>query len=97
MLWFGAIILTGVLFIPEGVFDGVAGLADIPAAAGHVPLDAVIALALIAAFNVVDVYITVKRSNASIEGVRCVHCGKVVDEELSFCHWCTTEFSGEHA
>lgn len=96
LLWFGAVVLTAVLFIPQGVFTGVAAVGDVPAALSQVPTEAVAAIALVAAFNVVDAYITARQTNV-VEGVRCTRCNKPVDEELSFCHWCTLEFQGEHA
>ena len=29
------------------------------------------------------------------DGVSCPHCGKELDEDLEFCHWCTTRLEPE--
>ncbi|MCW8173054.1 MULTISPECIES: zinc ribbon domain-containing protein [Natrialba] len=29
-------------------------------------------------------------SNESVDGPSCPECGKELDEDLTFCHWCTT-------
>ncbi|RQH03237.1 zinc ribbon domain-containing protein [Natrarchaeobius oligotrophus] len=31
----------------------------------------------------------------SADGPSCPHCGKELDEDLSFCHWCTTRLEPE--
>lgn len=54
-------------------------------------------LALTAAvwlMNVVDAYVTAGRANRHRqEGPRCPNCGKELDSDLEFCHWCTTSLA----
>ncbi len=92
LLWFVAVVLTASLFIPEAVYTDIAEPSDVLGVAASIPTEAAVAVALVAAFNVIDAYVTANRSNASIEGNRCPHCGREVDESLDFCHWCTARF-----
>jgi len=54
-------------------------------------------LALTAAvwlMSVVDAYVTAGRANRRVRaGPRCPNCGKELDSDLKFCHWCTTSLS----
>jgi len=34
-------------------------------------------------------------SNAGDDGPSCPHCGKELDEDIDFCHWCTTRLEPE--
>ncbi len=92
LLWFAAVVITIIVFVPESLLQGVATPSDLLVVATNVPMEAAVALPMVAIFNAVDAYLTAKRENAHVEGVRCPNCGKIVDEEISFCHWCTTEF-----
>jgi len=63
------------------------------AAAETVPLRSQIALFAITSLSMADAYWIATRGNrqaATDEGVTCPHCGREVDEDLTFCHWCTT-------
>jgi peptidoglycan/LPS O-acetylase OafA/YrhL len=39
--------------------------------------------------SVVDAYRLARRSSGSADGPACPHCGRPVDPDLDFCHWCT--------
>ena len=95
LLWFAAVVITIIVFVPESLLYGVATPGDLLTVAANIPIEAAVALPLVAIFNAVDAYLTAKRENAHVDGVRCPHCGKVVDEDLSFCHWCTSELAVE--
>lgn len=95
ILWFGAVLLTATVFIPNEVVDNIASVGDLILAAESVPLEAALALLAVATFNVIDAYWIAKRTNSLVDNVHCPHCGRVVDEDLAFCHWCTIEFQTE--
>ncbi len=95
ILWFGAVLLTATLLIPTEIYTSVASVQDIPAAWADVPWEATVGVAIVALFNIVDAYWTGKRLSVPDNEVRCPSCGRTVDEDLSFCHWCTTELSIE--
>ena len=42
-------------------------------------------------FNMIDAYvISVQQARFDPDAFHCPHCGSEVDEDLEFCHWCTT-------
>ncbi|MGM0606155.1 MAG: DUF7575 domain-containing protein [Halobacteriota archaeon] len=58
---------------------------------------------IVGGFSVIDAYVLARAHNAgvgkvdgdtgSIDGeseIPCPNCGKALDQELEFCHWCTT-------
>lgn len=52
--------------------------------------DLVLFVAAIWAMNVLDAYLTANRQRQrSRAATDCPHCGKELDSELEFCHWCT--------
>ena len=101
LAWISLTVLVSVLFIPEPTMETIASgsLAD--------PL-AMLPTVLIGTLSVIDAYLiaklkrtestalqttdgaTVNETDTSIE---CPACGKDVDPELEFCHWCTTELN----
>ena len=97
LLWFGAVLLTVTLFIPDATFEGIASIGDLLLVAETIPTEAAVALVVVASFNVLDAYWMAKRTNATVNDVHCPHCGRVVDEDLAFCHWCTIEFRTEES
>lgn len=97
VLWFGAVIATAVMLIPTEVLTGITSVGDLPAAWAAIPIEAALGVLLVALFNAVDAYWTAKRTVVAHDDVRCPACGRTVDEDLSFCHWCTAEFAVESA
>jgi len=98
VLWFGLILTSTTILVPaspepaeftlEAIFQ--ASLA----AAESLPLRNQIALFTLTSISMADAYWIATQGNrnaAAAEGVRCPACGKEVDEDLEFCHWCTTE------
>ncbi|SEN25294.1 hypothetical protein SAMN05216388_1002162 [Halorientalis persicus] len=99
LLWFGLIILTGSLMIPDGVYPTTLTVDSLMQMSRAMPLRAVIALSAVTGMNMVDAYILASRNNETsqrvADGTQCPSCGREVDPDLEFCHWCTTELNGE--
>ena len=91
ILWFGSVVITAVIFVPDAIIAEISAIGDIPEAAAELPLEAALALAGVVLINVLDAYMGARRLNVEITGPRCQACGRKLDEELTFCHWCTTE------
>jgi len=75
---------------PDGVLSGSLS----PATLGELySTDADLLLFVLAVWvmNVVDAYLTTSRSNRRARQEQtCPHCGKELDGDLEFCHWCTS-------
>ena len=99
LLWFGLIILTGSLMIPDGVYPTTLTVDSLMQMSRAMPLRAVIALSAVTGMNMVDAYILASRTNETSQraatGTQCPSCGRDVDPDLEFCHWCTTKLNGE--
>lgn len=94
--WLALSFAVTVLFVDPAALDEIL--------AGNTNPDALLAIApslFITALSAVDAYLLararVTRSRSSVddpdgteEAISCPHCGKDVDPELDFCHWCTT-------
>jgi hypothetical protein len=65
-----------------------------------VPGVVTIPVAALLLLSTLDAYLIASRSvsGANVDGessASCPYCGKELDEDLSFCPWCTTRFDGE--
>lgn len=96
LMWFGLMASSIVVLLPEAavqqgdtgftaafvaVRDGVAAL----------PLESQLLLTSLTILQIVDAYVLARRSGESGEtGPECPSCGKELDEDIDFCHWCTT-------
>lgn len=99
-LWFALYFVTIEFLVPDEAFPpealSVSAFAD---ASGALPLSIALLIVFIGAMNVVDAYLLTKRLNtlsrrrAGVSPASCPHCGKDLDEDLDFCHWCTTPLS----
>jgi hypothetical protein len=94
LLWV-ALFATSLWFLaPDGLFTGSVSmdtLGDIYGANA----DLVLFVLAVWAMNVVDAYLTTSRLNRRAQQEQtCPHCGKKVDGDLEFCHWCTTPLDG---
>lgn len=99
-LWFGLWVATVLVVVPAPGAPAteplgfLAGLAD---GLGAVEFEASLALASVTVFSVLDAYWLGARELArsddfADEGTTgCPTCGRDVDPELAFCHWCTAE------
>ncbi|WP_436903379.1 DUF7575 domain-containing protein [Halovenus halobia] len=69
------------------------------------PLESVVLLCGVLALCIVDVYLMALRRNALVDRAervaageqprQCPNCGREVDPDIDFCHWCTTELAAE--
>lgn len=82
--WFGLFVGVSYLYVPDATFLA--------------PLDAslmeVLPALLVMVFATIDAVLRAKRHNIAVgdsqtEG--CPRCGRPLDPELTFCHWCTYE------
>lgn len=92
LLWLGVLFITTVLFVDPAAINGLAtgGATD--------PLS-IAAIVIVGGLSVVDAYLLAHVHNRvahlieSRDGrlTHCPDCGREVDPDLDFCHWCTTE------
>jgi hypothetical protein len=98
--WLGLTVAASVLFIPESTISALSSgtLTD--------PF-AILPIVLISAASALDAYLIAKvrrqpdrfqanntvGSTGADESPACPACGKPVDPDLGFCHWCTAEFN----
>lgn len=97
VLWFGLVVSTTTFLVDQSVTaplnDGVS-LEALVAVSQNISLGATMALFAITALSMVDAFWMATRENAQtevVEGTKCPNCGKELEDDLSFCHWCTTE------
>lgn len=98
VLWFGLLMLAVSILAPETT----APAASTPEAiwtasmemAEALSWDARAALLGVVLLSVFDAYRIATEINAAAaieEGQQCPYCGRELDEEIDFCHWCTAE------
>jgi len=97
--WLGLTVTASVLFVPDSVISAI-GTGTLTN-----PLP-ILPIILISAASALDAYLIAKTkvqtdraqaaggagSSGDDESPPCPACGKPVDPDLEFCHWCTTEF-----
>lgn len=92
-LWFGLILSTAMVLIPESVFQAELTMQGLLQASQNVPTRANLAIAGVTALSMADAYWMATKGNkarAVEQGRSCPHCGKELENmELEFCHWCT--------
>ena len=100
ILWFGLVFSTTALLLGGSVMapldDGITvdGLVTV---SQNVPLEASLALFAITALSMADAFWMATRGNTEtevVEGMQCPNCGKELEGDLDFCHWCTTRLDG---
>ena len=100
LLWFGLVVSTTTLLIDQSVMapltDGVS-LEALLAVSRNIPLEESLVLFVITAVSMADAFYMATRENVEtevVEGTKCPHCGKELEDDLEFCHWCTTKLDG---
>ncbi|MFC7074114.1 zinc ribbon domain-containing protein [Halovenus rubra] len=96
-LWFALYITATSFVLPsDAVPDGFSVDAFVTASEAVALQEGLLILG-ISAVCLIDVYMMTnyinrraRRASGEAQAV-CPHCGKEIDEELNFCHWCTTE------
>ena len=100
VLWFGLVFSTTALLLGNSVMapldDGITvdGLVTV---SQNVPLEASLALFAITVLSMADAFWMATRGNTEaevVEGMQCPNCGKELEGDLDFCHWCTTRLDG---
>jgi hypothetical protein len=106
-LWFVTIIATVVWLVPPAAMPSTLSVDAIMQARANVPDHVALIALVLSALSVVDAYRIAANSGQEAsdesspvgeDGTQtCPNCGKEIDENLDFCHWCTTEFeTGEN-
>lgn len=105
LLWFALAIATTLFVVPEEVAETTKPFADPMAASeaivAQTPTLGVVSILLVIAFSMIDAYLMARRAGDTTTSEdttaetdtthTCPECGREVDPELSFCHWCSTE------
>jgi len=97
ILWFGMLMLATSLLVPETAVPA----ATTPESIWQTSMEMVealswqarAALVTVVLLSVLDAYRIATEINAAAaieEGEQCPHCGKPIDDDIDFCHWCTT-------
>ncbi|MFB6139469.1 MAG: zinc ribbon domain-containing protein [Halosimplex sp.] len=98
LVWFFLNMTSFALLMPASARPESFGWSELVAAAENVPPEAALALASITVFSMIDAYWLAKRhkrEEAVEEGTTCPNCGRDVDPDLNFCHWCTERLGPE--
>jgi len=98
LAWIGVLLGVTVLFVDPAA-------AEAFAAGNAVDLLAIAPILVVGSLSVFDAYLLAHAQNAvarlseTADGqlTTCPNCGKELDTELEFCHWCTTEIDGSEA
>lgn len=99
LAWFGLTMLTVALVVPDSVVSTfeAGGLSALAEASRSLPTEALVALLSVRILNVVDAAwlgMRPRSPSQAAEGPTCPNCGRELDAELDFCHWCTTPLDG---
>lgn len=89
--WLVAAVGVSVLFVDQSTIEALSTFSGVD------PL-AVAPLFVVGALSVVDAYVLAQAQNAIVRQTpepdgtltHCPHCGNELEEDLEFCHWCTT-------
>jgi len=90
-LWFGTLTVA----VPSAGPGGLLALVERTLGAlASLPSEAVLALASVTLFSTLDAYWLAARARSRARdseesAATCPHCGREVDADLDFCHWCT--------
>jgi len=91
VLWFGTLTVA----VPSAAPGGLLAVAERTLGAlSSLPPGAALALGSVTLFSTLDAYWLATRVNDRARRVEegtadCPHCGREVDADLDFCHWCT--------
>ncbi|GAA0661263.1 zinc ribbon domain-containing protein [Natronoarchaeum mannanilyticum] len=93
LLWFGLVVSAVAFVAPEAALDGSVGVFEgAQMISGNLSTVEEFALVSILGFSMLDAYLLAEHGERqSDDGVpTCPHCGQELDEDLDFCHWCTS-------
>lgn len=99
--WFGLYFVTTTVIVPEDAMPDTLSV-DAFVAAGESMSAAILLLVFGVSLGcLADAYLMTRRLNgqqthtAESPATTCPNCGRELDEDLTFCHWCTTELDEE--
>jgi len=95
LAWFVLSLVTAALVVPPSVVSAYqsGGFSALIQASRTIPTEAFLAILAVRVMNVFDAAWLGLRphpSGGSAEGPTCPNCGRPIDDDLDFCHWCTT-------
>ena len=103
--WLRALLFAGLYFVTSWYFfptdemaaaGSVSEMMDIAAEVDMLSQLTVLFVSLVAAFDaIVRAYELSPDVERADSGPTCPECGKELDEDLEFCHWCTTRLEPE--
>jgi hypothetical protein len=104
LLWFLIIITSSTFLIPQDAVPSTLSFDALLAAGRAVPLPVSVAILMLTFMSMADAYWLARRSGEEAVPDRgegptttasdtqtCPNCGKELDADLDFCHWCTTK------
>ncbi|SDJ34306.1 zinc-ribbon domain-containing protein [Halovenus aranensis] len=102
ILWLALYVTASTFVLPDDATPGELSVDAFVAASEAVPLEAAAVVLGVSVVCLVDVYMMTSHVNnrlrrASGAVTVCPNCGNEIDEDLSFCHWCTTELEESEA
>lgn len=95
-LWFALYFVTIEFMVPSEALPDSASFSAFADAGAAVPPAVALLVLMVSITNIIDAYLLTKQQNNVIRRhsgdapASCPHCGKDLDEDLEFCHWCTT-------
>jgi len=99
LLWFGMIVASTMVLIPDEAAPSGLSVESIVASAEAIPVEVSLFVLALSLLSVLDAYWLATRVNEMAQGAAdtgteartedCPHCGKELDEDLDFCPWCT--------
>ncbi|MXR51154.1 zinc ribbon domain-containing protein [Halovenus sp. WSH3] len=104
-LWAGLTALGLVLAVPGENWPDSLSTEALLAPFQSLPFESIVLLSGVLALCIVDVYLMALRRNELLERServaagespqQCPNCGKELDQDIDFCHWCTTEIRAD--
>lgn len=99
----GTFIFASILFLPHehlwaaassGAYGDMSGIVE-----SEMSLFEQLPLSFLALFAAIDAgfQALTRASNPDDDDTSCPHCGKALDEDLEFCHWCTARLEPDEA
>jgi len=102
LLWFVLVAGTVGALVPE--WFGAGSVDELLTVVESVSLPVSLALFGVSLLCILDVYVMTSRLNErarreheAASATTCPECGRELDGDLDFCHWCTTELDGPDA
>ncbi len=98
ILWLAIYVTATTLILPDGVTPDSLSFDAFVSAGESISPEAALLVFSITVFCILDAYMMTNHINKHVRRASgaaptaCPNCGKDLDEDLGFCHWCTTEF-----